>query len=387
MGVRVDPADPFYVPVNAHPPTSVLLVFPLAWLGYSDAFLAWALLSLFAFALSCWMVGRELGIRLSLWCVIPSTALLLVCYPFRLHLEQGQLAIVLLGLIVGAWVADRHGRPVLAGALLATATAVKLFPGFLFVFFLARKRWRALAGGAATLIVLAVVTTAVLGGDIFAVYVREILAGVGDFRSGWGNVSLPGVWFKLFDPVTDRMRVEPLWRDPALARAGSLACGVIVTALVTWFALRAKSRSEEDHAFGLTIVAMVLVSPLTWEHYLPLLLFPLALAWVDLPIAGVTRKHLTFVVLLALLWADSNQLTEPFLPGSYLRNVANPVHTITLLSLKTYTLLGLFVFGALARRTTTLEERLGGPEVRTDTPSPQRLSHLAPALPCSSPVS
>jgi hypothetical protein len=333
------------------------------------------------------MVGRELGIRLSLWCVIPSTTLLLVCYPFRLHLEQGQLAIALLALVIGAWVADRNGRPALAGSLLATATAIKLFPGFLFVFFLVRRRWRALAGGALTLIVLALATAAVLGGDIFAVYIREILAGVGDFRSGWGNVSLPGVWFKLFDPVTDRMRVEPLWRDAALARTGSFVCGAIVTAVVAWFALSANSRSEEDRAFGLTIVAMLLVSPLTWEHYLPLLLLPLALAWIDLPISGVARRHLIFVALVVLLWADSNQLTEPFLPGSYLKNVAYPVHTIALLSLKTYALLGLFLFGALARRTTTANERLGERPGPAGLPSARRSSHFAPALPCSSSVS
>src|ERR1700722_4158402 len=39
LGVRVAPDDPFFVPVNAHPPTSVLLAMPLARLGYSDAFL------------------------------------------------------------------------------------------------------------------------------------------------------------------------------------------------------------------------------------------------------------------------------------------------------------------------------------------------------------
>jgi hypothetical protein len=368
LGVRVDPGDPFFVPVNAHPPTSVLLALPLARLSYSDAFLVWALFSLAAFGGSVWLVGRELGIRCSAWSLLPAATLLLVCYPFRLHVQQGQLAIVLLACVTGAWVAYRRGRQGLAGALLAAATAVKLFPGFLFLFFLLRGRWRVLVGGAISFVVLAILTATALGPDVYAAYFREVLPGVGDFRSGWGNVSLTGVWFKLFDPITDRMRVEPLLRSPLLARAGALICCGAVAAGLAWLTLRVRSREAENRAFGLGVIVMLLVSPLTWEHYLPLLLIPLALAWVDLPPEGVTRRHLAFVVLVVVLWADSNQVCEPFLPGSYLKSVAAPVHTVTVLSLKCYALLG---FIALVASSPLLIAELRGPrEALFRTPRP-----------------
>jgi hypothetical protein len=350
LGVRVDTTDSFFVPVNAHPPTSVLLALPLARLGYSNAFLAWNLLSLLAFGVSLWLVGRELGVPLSPWSVFPAITLLLLCFPVRLHVEEGQLAMVLLLLITGAWVAYRRGRPAWAGALLAAATAIKLFPGFLFLFFLLRRQWRALVGGAVSFTLLAVLTGAILGPDIYPIYLREVLPQVGDYRSGWGNVSLPGIWFKLFDPLTERMRIEPLWRSPALARAGALASCALVVAILARLTLRVRSRSEEDRAFGLAVTAMLLVSPLTWEHYLPLLLIPLAVLWVNLPTAGLTRKQLLFVVIVVALWASTDLLTTPFLPGLYLKNVATPINTVTLLSFKCYTLVALFAFGALMAR-------------------------------------
>jgi hypothetical protein len=383
MGIEVDPTDPFFVPVNAHPPTSVLLPLPLAWLDYPDAFLAWDLLSLAALGVSLWLVGRELGVRFSAWSVFPAVTLLLICFPFRLHVEQGQLSIVLLVLIVGAWVAYRRGWPVWAGALLAAATAIKLFPGFLFLYFLLRRQWRVLIGGAVSFLLLAALTAALLGPDIYTTYLRDVLPQVGDYRSGWGNVSLPGIWFKLFDPLTERMQVEPLWRGPVLARVGALASCALLVAILARVTLRVRSRADDDRAFGLAVTAMLLVSPLTWEHYLPLLLIPLAVAWVNLPPAGVTWKHLLFVALVVALWASTDQLTDPFLPGSYLKNVAMPLHTVTLLSLKCYMLLGLFAFGALTRGEGILVPpgEPGGPEAVTcSEASPGAVSALRQPL-------
>ena len=132
-----------------------------------------------------------------------------------------------------------------------------------------------------------------------------------------------------------------------MARGGAVVCWIVLIGVFAWVTVEAQSREEEDRAFALGVTTMLLVSPLTWEHYLPLLLLPLAVLWIDLPSAGVTPRHLFFVALVVILWASTDQVSDPFLPGSYLKNVATPIHTITLLSLKCYTLLGLFAFGVL----------------------------------------
>src|SRR4051794_21139132 len=46
LGYQRPSPEGFFLEFNAHPPTSVLLVLPLAHLDYPDAFLAWSLLSL-----------------------------------------------------------------------------------------------------------------------------------------------------------------------------------------------------------------------------------------------------------------------------------------------------------------------------------------------------
>src|SRR5262249_7253592 len=59
LGWHPDPANStfrFFLEVNAHPPTAVLLALPLAALDYLDAVLAWNLISLAALALSLWLM-------------------------------------------------------------------------------------------------------------------------------------------------------------------------------------------------------------------------------------------------------------------------------------------------------------------------------------------
>ena len=310
LGVRVDPNDPFFVPVNAHPPTSVLLAMPLAGLDYGDAFLAWAALSLAAFAVSLWMVGRELGVPLSFRSAVAIVTLLLICFPFRLHIEQGQFAIVLLVLITGAWVAYRRSRPVLAGSLLAVAIAVKLFPAYLLLFFLLRRQWRVLAGAAGCSILVAALTAAALGSDIYAVYLREILPGVGDFRSGWGNVSLPGR-FKLFDPVTDRMRGSNrsgeasalgACRCPRLSRRRDRHPRVAITLRGANAGGRGPGvRTDRDRdAPRVAADVGALLAPAAdpaRDH----------LARPARARRALTGKHLLFTALVVVLWADSNR--------------------------------------------------------------------------------
>ncbi len=119
--------------VVGHPPTAILLALPLTGLDFGHAFLIWNLLSLAALAGSLRIVQRQLKVPFSRWSLAPLLALLVLCFPLREQCRLGQLTLILLLLITGAWAAERSGYPRLAGVLLGTATCIGLFPGFLFI--------------------------------------------------------------------------------------------------------------------------------------------------------------------------------------------------------------------------------------------------------------
>jgi hypothetical protein len=335
--------------INAHPPPDVLLVLPLSWLDYRDACLVWNLVSLALLGGSFWLVLRQLDMEFSAWALLPLFTCLLICRPLSEQIVYGQLNGILDILIVGAWVAERSGRPWRAGALLGAATAVKLFPGFLFLPFLVRRQWRVVMGGILSFVLLNAVTAAVLGPGTFPEYALHVVPRLSKYHSYWVNVSLVGFCFKLFD--ASAKQTIPLIFSPEAARVGALLGVAAVTVIVIGIARTARSRKAQDHLFGVTVMAMLLVSPITWSHYFLLLLLPVFLLWRDLPDSGASR--IIFSVSLILMWLPIFTFWKLFLPGTDMEwwmVEALPWQTLTIVSIHTYALLALFVLGLLTFR-------------------------------------
>jgi hypothetical protein len=345
VGVRLNERHS-HVFVNAHAPAAVLLASPLARLGFDRAFLVWNLASLGALAASLWIVQRSLRIEIGAGATAPAIALVLLCFPLWEQCRLGQLTLVLLFLITAAWAAERRGRLVLAGALIGAAACVKLFPSFLFVYFALRGRWRLLLSGALTIAALTALTAAIFGFQAHRDYALNVLPAIQWFRVGWNNDLLWGFWSRLFDPapehVRDRSLAVPLFYSPLLANALSLISAAGLTALLAWAVRRDRTEQKRDLTFALAVAAMLLVSLICWEHYLPLMLAPLAIVWVKLPPTRGARA--TFLVIVAAFWLGYPVTWTDFdLNG----RAATPVDSIGILSYQFYALL---VFCGLVAR-------------------------------------
>src|SRR5579884_2401760 len=266
LGLRVPPGS-LTIGYNAHPPTSVLLAVPFAGLDYYDASVAWNLLSLAALVVSLGLVLWQLHLPFSAWSVLPLVTLLLICAPLRYQVALVQLNLFLLLLVTGAWVADRTGRPTWAGVLIGAATAIKVFPGLLFLYLAARRQWRGLVAGMVTLAALTGLSVAVMGVDAYRTYVREVLPNLQAFRGSWHNHSLVGPWALLFAPefeetaanlaaatvhspdnasyncfdATPVFPTRPLWHSPATAAWGAAVCRTLVVAMLLVLVWRSRS--------------------------------------------------------------------------------------------------------------------------------------------------
>jgi hypothetical protein len=340
----LDPHDR-EIEVNAHPPAAILLALPLAYLPYRDAALVWNLGSLLMLVVSLYLVRQGLRIPFSLWSLFPTATLLLLCTPLLMQQHLGQLNLVILLLLTGVWAADRSGRPLLAGTCLGIATAIKLFPGFLFLYFMLRGRWKTVIAGVVSLFLIADLTAALFGPEAYRYYFLVIVPRVAKFRGLWANASLVGFWVKLFDPPSEYPRVVPIWRSPAAARLGVVVSCSAILAVLAWIVRRSKSLMQQDLTFGLAVTAMLLVSPITWDHYLLMLLLPIAVTWVRLPQSDAAR--ILFTAILIAFWSWPLQIDNLLIPGGVATGLARPVHTFTILSYQCYALLALFALGVV----------------------------------------
>jgi hypothetical protein len=339
------------VEVNAHPPPSVLMVMPLAALDYFDAVLVWNLISLAALGVSLWIVARQLELPVSWWSVFPAVTLILLCGPLQQQNAQGQLNLILLLLLTGTWAADRSGKPRLAGALLGAAAAIKLFPAFLLLYFVVRRQWRVVWSALVSLATISALTLAVLGFEAYRAYFVDVMPRVERFLSWWNNASLTGICRKLFGPATEKpwlvWKVEPLWNCPTLARVLALVLSAMTVAIVLWTIRNARTRADLDLAFSLAMTAMLLVSPITWDHYFLLLLVPLTIVWIRLPATGMARAVFTLIVV--AFWLPPRLLSRVLLQGEG-TGIATPAQALSVLSLQFYALLALFLLGIVVAR-------------------------------------
>ena len=94
-----------------------------------------------------------------------------------------------------------------------------------------------------------------------------------------------------------------------MAYAGiAVSCAVLVS---SWFWYINKSRTTtnqeyQDLSYSLTVVAMLLLTPICWDHYLLLLAVPLAKIWARLGQSGLARAAFLLIVMAA--WADPIEL-------------------------------------------------------------------------------
>src|SRR4029077_1659469 len=143
-------------------------------------------------------------------------------------------------------------RPILAGMLIGLATAIKLYPGLVLVYFLARRQWPAVASAAPTVATLALAAVGLFGTDIFQVYIRDVMPGFAHYGDNLANASLAGLFSKLFVGVN--RYAEPLWPLPLAAKLATLLAGLGIAALCGWKAWQARDRAQRDIALALCVL-------------------------------------------------------------------------------------------------------------------------------------
>ena len=253
-----------FLPLQAHPPHLILLTVPfVALLGVHGAALAINLVSLSGLLLIVILIYRSGAFQLSgrTACLIGIVSL--SWEPVLSLLRQGQSGLLVGSLIVLGWYLLRRGHVAAAGIPISIAVSLKLYPGVLLVYLLFRYR-RAFASAMATLAVLMVGAIPLGGWRLFTEY-SGIAGRVTAIYGGHPlNLSLLGILRK------NGLQVSV----PAFA---AIVVGLIGGAVLLLVLQRGAVPGKRllDLEFSLFAAFTLLVSPITWDHYLVILILPL----------------------------------------------------------------------------------------------------------------
>ena len=253
--------------------------------------------------LSALLAAGQTGAR-NVWLYLAPNLLVIVYIWSSYHLGQPNL--VLLALMLGAFVALRANREIVAGGLIAIAAAIKAFPVIAIVYLLYRRYWTSAASLVATLVFLILILPAPFRGferawrDIekwSAGMLKYSEASVGQrpMRSyTWKNQSLVGVSNRLLRHVDADAASAP--HQPVYVNFTDLRFAT-VNAIVACIALalggffiavmpRHGTRTPESDTieFALLLLLMLMVTPLSFGYFY---------SWLMLPFAVITQRVLS----------------------------------------------------------------------------------------------
>jgi hypothetical protein len=285
-----------------YPPPFILGVLPVAAL-MSPEFASWVwigvLLAAFGFGVMVLPVGP-----ITRWWIVLLAGL---DYPFVYALKLGQVAPLLFLTFAVGWRFIERAVPF--GISAAAGTVIKIQPVVLLVWAALTRRWSALAVAAATIVLLSLITTAIVGPGAWADFM-VLLTRVSDPITTPHNFTPGAVAYQLGAPVGTSRAIQ-------LAATAAILVLVIVAAL----------HRPAVESYLVAVVASQLVSPVLWDHYAAVLLLPvayflerrqwwavlvpLATAWPLVGLTPVVAYPLVFGAVLLLLLVMPRRPVEP----------------------------------------------------------------------------
>lgn len=136
-----------------YPPAATVFFIPLTKINVNAAEFIFTVLSIISLWLIVSMSLSALKVDIHWTARLLLFSLVLKSFPVKLTLVLGQINIIILFLVIGSWFMERRGKPMFGDMLLGLATAIKLTPGPLILYFLVRRKikfvmgWLEILGG------------------------------------------------------------------------------------------------------------------------------------------------------------------------------------------------------------------------------------------------
>lgn len=256
------------------PPTTFVLMAPLALLDWPTARAVWLGVNLLSLALAFVALAKLTKATLTPARALLLAALVLGLAPVQTSVALGQLILPVTAFVVWGIVAHQGGRGVWAGILFALAAALKPQVGAVFLgYLLVRGRWRGVLAGA--VVVSAILAVGVLRMTIAQQPWLDTLQAnyQAFFHGGDGDPTSPARYqlLQLQYPLT------VLLGRPSVASVLAWGATVVLGAALLWLLRRGRRPSDELLAFG--IVGVLGLLPIYHRSYdAAILMIPLAWA-------------------------------------------------------------------------------------------------------------
>lgn len=265
---------------NMNAPLHTLFMLPFAILPLKNSFLFWSITSIIiGLVVSCLIASNTLHLENRTIGALVLMILLFGYFPTIANIiVGGQWGLCMLGFVVLIWLTSRNEKHLNAGIILGFAISLKIIFGLYLLLFLVRRDWKLIIY---SLIMFFISNT--IGLFIFgAASYKEHLANL-EMVPKFINASWNASSAAFFTRILGGAENIPLIMMPDLAYTISFTFSAVLVFGIIWSAWSQPKRTSlvyYDIGFSLTTVSMLLISPVGWMYYFPILLLPAVLMWI-----------------------------------------------------------------------------------------------------------
>lgn len=251
---------------NLNPPFFNVLMVPLVALDYGIAFSLWSV-----FSMLCGAVGVSLVLK-NRWVGTPPVVVIFLVqlvffsyYPSFSNFFIGQLAFFIFFILALALNFCNTGNKIAGGILIGLAASIKLFCGFFILMLFFAKSWHAFFASALTVAFFALVGAALGGVESYLQYFA-MLKTIDWYGVNW-NASYTGFFYKILSS-------EYGFSWEAARGVWVQAANMLTVLVAAYLSFQMASEVEKNQFngfFSLAVPLMLIISPLGWSYYFPLL--------------------------------------------------------------------------------------------------------------------
>lgn len=246
-----------------YPPTSFLFIGLFGTVDYIVAKYLWILLSLVAFFVSQWILVTSLFKENRVFYFLIFTILGVNLFPFKHTLGMGQINLFILLISTLIYYSYINNKKTLAGLFLAVATAIKISPIILVIFFIRKREYKTIASFIISFVTLTVTAAIMFGWNISQYYWTTSFPGIQQGSDEYANQSLSA--------FMNRLMISNL--HVSLVNS----CLFLAATILTYILINKQKTSQNISLleFSLPIELGLIFSGITWNHHLVIMLLPI----------------------------------------------------------------------------------------------------------------
>jgi hypothetical protein len=278
---------------------SALPIVPLTSFQPLTAKRYWLIINLFFLGFTAFALHRMTNMSR----VRIAILMFLAIEPLQKHFLYGQLHILVLALLVlSLWLYLKE-RPFEAGAIIAVASAIKIYPIVCTLYFLRKRQWRVVAGIAAGTVLLGILAVYLFGLQVNRIYLEQLLPRIirgeviDPYNLRWNSFTAVIRRLFIFEP---ELNPQPLMNLPAAFAILLAFTQALLFVPLLWLISSKRAVAEkEEFEYGTFLAAVMLLSATPASYHYVVLIITIVVA-----VNGLLReRHVSEATLLIVLYA------------------------------------------------------------------------------------